>query len=169
MSVTSAAWGVLQSTLAVLAFILFLTLLVVRDRRKSLRTERKGTMRIVKGGDQPWLEPSPVAEGEAKDTATANADAEDAGEQRHGARPTGTVLRPAGTGQEMQVPNPKRGRGWLWALLAVLLLLFAIFVWPTLYRYDHVAPAPFQSQLVRINRLTGQMHVYRPGKGWEPF
>lgn len=52
-----------------------------------------------------------------------------------------------------------------WAGLALLLLLFGAFVWPTLYRWDHMGMAQGWSYPVRINRITGQAEMLLPSDG----
>jgi len=49
----------------------------------------------------------------------------------------------------------------LYAALAVATALFAIFVWPTRYRYAKVGYT-----LARFDRLTGAQSVFDPRKGW---
>jgi hypothetical protein len=58
------------------------------------------------------------------------------------------------------------GRVILWTLTAGLTAVFAAFVWPTAYRYDHIqmlgetAPGPVYP--VRINRFTGEAEMLLP-------
>lgn len=55
-------------------------------------------------------------------------------------------------------------RHWLKALISILVLSFILLVWPTPYRYDHIAY--IGSRLpVRINRITGVAEVLRMS-GW---
>lgn len=48
---------------------------------------------------------------------------------------------------------------------AGIVILAALFVWPTLYRYDHIDFGPYRSFPVRANRLTGQTEILYPN-GW---
>jgi len=54
------------------------------------------------------------------------------------------------------------------ALVALVLLgSFALFVWPTRWRYDHMT-VDGDTYPVRIDRLTGHADVLLPGDGWTP-
>lgn len=47
------------------------------------------------------------------------------------------------------------------------LVPFALFVWPTKYRYDYVTVGPHKYP-VRINRIDGDAEILRTAeKGWE--
>ena len=52
-------------------------------------------------------------------------------------------------------------------IVAVLLGGFALFVWPTRWRYDHMT-LDVDTYPVRIDRLTGHADVLLPGDGWTP-
>ena len=52
-------------------------------------------------------------------------------------------------------------------ILVVLLGSFALFVWPTRFRYDHMT-IDGDTYPVRIDRLTGHADVLLPGDGWTP-
>ncbi len=43
--------------------------------------------------------------------------------------------------------------------------LFAVFVWPTRYRYDHYSVSGLGSFPIRIDRITGEAEMLRGG-GW---
>jgi len=50
-------------------------------------------------------------------------------------------------------------RSWRWyskLLLALLVVAFAYFVWPTPWRYEHRGT---ENSLVRINRLTDEVQI----------
>lgn len=49
---------------------------------------------------------------------------------------------------------------WLLVTVGLLVLLFLLLAWPTLYRYDNMG-----SYLVRTNRLTGKSQMLG-GLGW---
>ena len=54
------------------------------------------------------------------------------------------------------------------ALIALLLLVaFALFVWPTRWRYDHMTVGQ-DSYPVRIDRISGHADILLPGDGWTP-
>lgn len=50
-------------------------------------------------------------------------------------------------------------------LLALTVLAVALFVWPTLYRYDRTAIPGWGQTLVRTNRFTGKS-AYLSAAGW---
>lgn len=51
-------------------------------------------------------------------------------------------------------------------IAAAVLLLFAVIVWPTLYRYDHLTMGEYHSTTpVRMNRFTGGAE-YLTMDGW---
>lgn len=52
-------------------------------------------------------------------------------------------------------------------LLLLVLLVFAAFVWPTLYRNDHVT-VDGDTYPVRIHRVTGRADMLVPEEGWIP-
>ena len=54
---------------------------------------------------------------------------------------------------------------FLWTLAVAVGLLFAVFVWPTPYGYDHLGGLNGVSVPVRINRFTGRAEMMR-GDGW---
>lgn len=49
----------------------------------------------------------------------------------------------------------------LWAATLVAVMLFAVFVWPSMWRYDHVEQVP-----IRIHRVTGDTYVWSIS-GWQ--
>lgn len=58
--------------------------------------------------------------------------------------------------------------GALFALLAaVVVLAFALFVWPTRWRYDHMT-VEGNIVVVRINRMSGAADMLVPDDGWVP-
>ena len=52
-------------------------------------------------------------------------------------------------------------------LLFLISLVFAAFVWPSRWRYDHIS-VDGDSYLVRINRFTGHADILVPETGWIP-
>lgn len=64
---------------------------------------------------------------------------------------------------------PSRSR-WV-AVLAIVLLLFGVFVWPTQYRYERAVVGPWDARItviVRISRITGKAE-YLSEDGWIPM
>ena len=60
-----------------------------------------------------------------------------------------------------------RSRVWipiLWLLLAVA---FAVYVWPTRWRYDHMT-VDGNIVPVRMDRFSGDADMLVPDEGWEP-
>ena len=58
--------------------------------------------------------------------------------------------------------------GALFALLiTVAVLAFALFVWPTRWRYDHMT-VEGNIVVVRINRVSGTADMLVPDDGWVP-
>jgi len=56
----------------------------------------------------------------------------------------------------------------LWKLLLIaLVVLFAVYVWPGRYRYDHVS-VEGSTYPVRIDRLNGDADMLVPDEGWVP-
>jgi hypothetical protein len=54
------------------------------------------------------------------------------------------------------------------ASLLLLAVMFAAFVWPTLYRYEHGSGLGGDDQhLIRINRITGKGQIFQAGE-WIP-
>lgn len=87
----------------------------------------------------------------------------------------GLLAKPSGLGVGYPVPG-----GLIMALnrslrvcfvafgtLAVLLLLglFAFYVWPTMYRYDHMGRGSGYTYPVRIHRVSGKAEMLTP-YGW---
>ena len=68
-----------------------------------------------------------------------------------------------------EVGSPLRiARRILFALLFLAAVgSFAAFVWPTLYRYDHISTNG-DTYPVRINRLNGDADMLVPDEGWVP-
>lgn len=52
-----------------------------------------------------------------------------------------------------------------YVIVAVAAILIGLFIWPTMYRYDHARFGSSPSLLVRINRVTGSSAVLTPS-GW---
>jgi hypothetical protein len=52
--------------------------------------------------------------------------------------------------------------------LAVVLLGFAVVVWPTRYQFERIGLGPSPSVLVRIDRFTGEAEMLT-GSGWRPM
>ena len=53
------------------------------------------------------------------------------------------------------------------SILAIfLLVIYAIFVWPTRYMYDHIGVGEGSSFIVRIDRFTGKAEWLMPQQGW---
>lgn len=52
-------------------------------------------------------------------------------------------------------------RGWM--LLTVIVLLFAVYIWPTRYRYwlQQGGTAPNRTMLIRMDRFTGELEYIR--------
>ena len=52
----------------------------------------------------------------------------------------------------------------MWLLL---ILLFAVYVWPTRWRYDHLT---FEGNIVpvRMDRFSGDADMLLPDEGWVP-
>ncbi len=58
--------------------------------------------------------------------------------------------------------------GVFFALVAsVLVLAFALFVWPTRWRYDHMT-VDGNIVLVRVDRISGDADMLVPDDGWVP-
>lgn len=55
-----------------------------------------------------------------------------------------------------------------WVVLLTLAWVFAVYVWPTRYRYDHVA-TDNEDYPVRIDRLNGNADMLTPDDGWVPM
>lgn len=54
------------------------------------------------------------------------------------------------------------------ATIALLVVAaFALFVWPTRWRYDHMT-IDGDTYPVRIHRISGHADVLLPGDGWTP-
>jgi len=53
------------------------------------------------------------------------------------------------------------------ALVVALLAAFALYVWPTRWRYDHITVGD-DTYPVRIHRFTGNAYILLPGEGWTP-
>lgn len=52
-------------------------------------------------------------------------------------------------------------------VLLALALGFALYVWPTRYRYDHLN-SEGSTYPVRIDRITGDADMLVPDQGWVP-
>ena len=53
------------------------------------------------------------------------------------------------------------------ALLILAAIVFAAFVWPTVYRYEKIT-VNSDTCLVRIHRFTGHADILVPEQGWVP-
>jgi len=53
------------------------------------------------------------------------------------------------------------------AILVAVFALFAIYVWPTRYMYDHIGAVQGTSLPVRIDRFTGEAEWLMPNEGWQ--
>jgi hypothetical protein len=51
--------------------------------------------------------------------------------------------------------------------VTALLAAFAMFVWPTRWRYDHMTVGD-DTYPVRIDRISGHADILLPGEGWTP-
>lgn len=60
--------------------------------------------------------------------------------------------------------KPRKGCAPLVPPLIPVALLFFAFVWPTFWR-----ETAYEGAAVRVNRLTNEVRVARPGGGWEVF
>jgi len=71
-------------------------------------------------------------------------------------------LKPTTISEAGKVGKQKSAVGLLICFTVTLMLFaFAVAIWPTLYRYDHLNDLP-----VRINRITGMAEILYPS-GWE--
>ena len=60
------------------------------------------------------------------------------------------------------------GRPRLKALVWLLVMLvFAVYVWPTRWRYDHMT-LEGNIVLVRVDRFSGEADMLLPDEGWVP-
>lgn len=57
-----------------------------------------------------------------------------------------------------------RVKSLLWLLVA---LVFAMYVWPTRWRYDHMT-LDGNIVLVRMDRFSGESDMLLPDEGWVP-
>ncbi len=56
----------------------------------------------------------------------------------------------------------------IWKLLLIAIVVaFAVYVWPTRYRYDHLSTEG-NTYPVRIDRLNGNSDMLVPDEGWVP-
>jgi hypothetical protein len=53
-------------------------------------------------------------------------------------------------------------------LVFALAVMFALTVWPTRWRHDHISLAG-ETYPVRIDRFTSDADVLLPGEGWVPI
>jgi len=49
----------------------------------------------------------------------------------------------------------------------IVLLVFAVYVWPTRWRYDHMT-LEGNIVLVRVDRFSGDADMLLPDEGWVP-
>jgi hypothetical protein len=63
--------------------------------------------------------------------------------------------------------SPSISRFFSGLVALVLIAAFAAFVWPTIWRYDHIT-IDGDVYPVRIHRVTGHADVLLPGDGWTP-
>lgn len=62
----------------------------------------------------------------------------------------------------------RRALRLLWGLAILLLLAaYAVYVWPTRFRYDHVS-YDGNTYPVRTDRFTGDSDMLVPDQGWVP-
>jgi hypothetical protein len=54
-----------------------------------------------------------------------------------------------------------------WLLLLAIVAAYALFVWPTRFRYDHMT-ADGNLVPVRIDRFNGNADMLVPDEGWVP-
>ena len=54
-----------------------------------------------------------------------------------------------------------------WLLVFAIVAAFAVFVWPTRYRYDHLT-TDGNLLPVRIDRFNGNADMLVPDEGWVP-
>lgn len=52
------------------------------------------------------------------------------------------------------------------ALVSVVLIILALTVWPTVYRYDRMKLGGGRDFPVRIHRISGTTHFLTPDDGW---
>lgn len=52
--------------------------------------------------------------------------------------------------------------------LAFIMVLFASFIWPTMYTKEKLSIGVFGTQTIRTNRFTDKKEVYGNGK-WQPI
>jgi hypothetical protein len=50
--------------------------------------------------------------------------------------------------------------------ITAIVASFAVYVWPTRYRYDHMSLDGRSDYLVRIDRFSGTAEFLYPGTGW---
>jgi hypothetical protein len=62
-------------------------------------------------------------------------------------------------------PLARAASHWKMALVVLAVTVFAAFVWPTPYRYDHLQ-AGVWPLLIRVNRFTGQVEQWTNKRGW---
>ena len=55
-----------------------------------------------------------------------------------------------------------------WVVVLAIAWVFAVYVWPTRFRYDHVV-TDNEDYPVRIDRLTGEAEMLTPDDGWVPM
>ncbi len=68
--------------------------------------------------------------------------------------------------REQEINRRRIRRIAIWATIALAISAFAVLVWPTRYRYDHMDTGAGHSYPVRINRFTGRTEVLYEN-GWE--
>jgi hypothetical protein len=54
-----------------------------------------------------------------------------------------------------------------WLVVLAIVVAFALFVWPTRYRYEHMT-ADSNLVIVRIDRFNGDADMLVPDEGWTP-
>lgn len=60
------------------------------------------------------------------------------------------------------------GRWLRIVIVLAVVALFAVYVWPTRYRYDHVV-TDGDTYPVRIDRFSGDADMLTPDDGWYPM
>jgi hypothetical protein len=62
--------------------------------------------------------------------------------------------------------NSAKNRIPIIIIVISILLLIAVFVWPTRYRYDRMVGANGFQTILRTDRFTGETEYFNPSIGW---